>query len=121
VSAPAGFSDLRFGTGASSSGSFENEHGNGDFQQISSGDRGQSSVPLPTAELSRGGSFSTQEKMDVKMSKFQEGQEVGKATGGHRQSGVCAVCNQDAANTVSSQLLCLSFLFSLNLILSGIH
>ncbi len=55
------------------------------------------------------------------MSKFQEGQEVGKATGGHRQSGVCAVCNQDAANTVSSQLLCLNFLFSLNLILSGIH
>jgi hypothetical protein len=100
VSAPAGFSDPRFGTGASSSGSFENEHGNGDFQQISSGDGGQSSVPLPTAELSRGGSFSTQEKMDVKMSKFQEGQEVGKATGGHRQSGVCAVCNQDAANTV---------------------
>lgn len=92
---------------SSSTGSFGNGHIDGDSLQGASSNGGQVSLPYGSADFLNDDKVSAPGFAGVKKSSEQEkaGNETAKVSGGHRQPGICAVCNRDAANTVLSSLI----------------
>lgn len=93
-----GFSDFRYETESSANGSFGNGHVTGNSP--TGGSNGQSLLPYGSSDFLDFNSETVDPPALKKNNDDGGAAEAVKPSGSHRQPGICAVCNRDAANTV---------------------